>query len=83
MPFTRKLKQELLEKNKKFMVEVTDLQIDILLGYEGQAASRIRCQNMISYSFNNKKYPLNICHMSDTAVFSGKQNGQDPCVDRS
>lgn len=35
------------------MVGVTDLQIP-LLAVKGQAASRISCQNMISYSFNNK-----------------------------
>ena len=63
------------------MVGVTDLQISFL-AVKGQAASRISCQNMISYSFNNKNYLLDICHISDTAVYSGKKN-RHPCVDRS
>lgn len=63
------------------MIGVTDLQIPFL-AVKGQAASRISCQNMISYSFNNKNTYWTFVHISDTAVYSGKQN-RHPCVDRS
>lgn len=81
-PFIRRLKWALQEKNKKCVVWGPLICRDPSWLWRDRQQVEYDPRHDFIFS-QQQKYLLNIYHISDTAVYSGKQNRQDPCVDSS